>query len=178
MTNTTPPPDAVVVLGAPPVAPGVAGPVLERRVRHGVAVLRERGACHLVLSGGTVGPPPAEAEIMRALALAQGIAADCVVVEDRSRNTFENALYTGLIMRRRGWRRMIVVTDAFHMPRTLFVYRRLGLRVTGDAVRERTSASLVTRVRLYLREAVAFVRCVFLFLIGRHKPLVASVWRD
>ncbi len=169
-------PDAVVVLGAPPLAPGVPGPVLERRVRHGIAVLRGRGATFLVLSGGTVGAPPAEAEIMRAMVLDHGIAADRIVIEDRSRNTFENALYTGLIMRRRGWRRMIVVTDAFHMPRTLFVYRRLGLRVSGDRVRERASASLLTRVRLYLRESVAFIRCIVLFAIGRHKALVAEVW--
>lgn len=171
-------PDAVVVLGAPPMAPGVPGPVLERRVRHAIAVFRGRGAAFLVLSGGTVGAPPAEAEIMRVLALDGGIAEEHIVVEDRSRNTFENALYTGLIMRRRGWRRMVVVTDAFHMPRTLFVYRRLDLPVCGDPVPERTSASAVTRIRLYLREAVAFAYCMILFAIGRHKAIVADVWAE
>jgi uncharacterized SAM-binding protein YcdF (DUF218 family) len=170
--------DAVVVLGAPPLTRGVPGPALERRLDHGVAIFRANKAAFLVLSGGSVGPPPAEAEIMRTLAIAHGIPADRIVVEDRAKNTFENALYSGLIMRRRGWQGVIVVTDAFHMPRTLFVFRRLGLRVTGSAVPGRAAARLPTRLRLYLREAVAFIRCIVLFLIGRHKPIVAAVWEE
>lgn len=172
------PVDAVIVLGAPPAAPGVPGAAIERRLDHGVAVLKNRGAAHLVLSGGIVGAPPAEAEVMRSLAIERGIAEARIVVEDQAKNTFENALYTGLIMRQRGWQRVVVVTDAFHMPRALYVYRRLGLKVRGDPVRTRASDSLVTRLRLYAREALAFARCAWLFRIGRHKPFVAAVWGD
>jgi uncharacterized SAM-binding protein YcdF (DUF218 family) len=170
--------DAVIVLGAPPLGPGVPGPAIERRLDHAIAVFRARGAGHLVPSGGAVGAPPAEAEIMRTLALAKGVADGRIIVEDRARNTFENALYTGLIMRRRGWRRVVVVTDAFHMPRALYVYRRLGLKVSGDPVRIRQPGSLSTRLRLYAREALAFARCAWLFRIGRHKPFVAAVWGE
>lgn len=176
--SKTLPADAVVVLGAPPLSPDVPGPVLERRVDHGVAVFRDRAAAFLVVSGGAVGPPPAEAEIMRTLALAKGVPNERIVVEDRARNTFENALYTGLIIRRRGWRRVIVVTDGFHLPRSLFVFRRLGLRVEGAPVRARAADSFQTRMRLYAREALAFARCAALFAIGRHKAVVAAVWDD
>lgn len=171
-------PDAVIVLGAPPLAPDVPGPVLERRVERAVAVWRERRVGFLVVTGAAVGPPPAEAEIMRVLALAHGVDDDRIVVEARAKNTFENALYTGLIMRQRGWRRAVVVTDAFHMPRTLFVFHRLGLDVEGDAVRAPAAAGLSARLRLYVREAAAFVYSAALFAIGRHKPIVAAVWED
>lgn len=170
--------DAVIVLGSPPAEPGVPGAAIERRLGHGLAVLESRGAAHLVLSGGIVGAPPAEAEIMRALAIERGIAEARIIVEDQAKNTFENALYTGLIMRQHGWRRVVVVTDAFHMPRALYVYRRLGLRVRGDPVRARPSGSLATRLRLYVREALAFARCAWLFRFGRHKPFVAAVWGE
>lgn len=170
--------DAVVALGAPPQAPDAPGPVLERRLDHAVAVWRRRRVGYLVVTGGTVGSPLAEADIMRDLARALGVADDRIVVEDRARNTFENALYTGLIMRQRGWSRAVVVTDAFHMPRALFVFRRLGLCVEGDAVRGPIAADRATRLRLYGREAVAFARCVALFAIGRHKPIVAATWGD
>lgn len=172
------PVDAVIVLGSPPIAPGVPGPAIERRLEHAIAVFRARRATYLVPSGGAVAAPPAEAWIMRTLALAQGIPDARIVVEDRARNTFENALYTGLIMRERGWRRVVLVTDRFHMPRALYVYRRLGLEVTGDAVRVRGPGSLSTRLRLYAREVLAFVRCAWLFRIGRHKPFVAAVWGE
>jgi uncharacterized SAM-binding protein YcdF (DUF218 family) len=176
--NPAEPIDAVIVLGAPPLGPGVPGPAIERRLDHAVAVFTARSAACLVPSGGVVGSPPAEAEIMRTLALTKGVADAQVVVEDRARNTFENALYTGLIIRERGWRRVVVVTDAFHMPRALYVYRRLGLEVSGDPVRIRQPGSLATRLRLYAREALAFARCVWLFRIGRHKPFVAAVWGE
>jgi uncharacterized SAM-binding protein YcdF (DUF218 family) len=170
--------DAVIVLGSPPAAPGVPGPAIERRLDHGIAVFTDRNARHLVLSGGVVGAPPAEAEIMRELALSRGVPAGRIVVENQARNTFENALYTGLIMRERGWRRVIVVTDAFHMPRALYVYRRLGLNVSGEAVTGHPSGGLATRLRLYAREAVAFIHSAWLFRIGRHKAFVAKVWGE
>ncbi len=176
--NRNPATPVVIVLGAPPLAPDVPGPVLERRLDHAVAVWRERGGGFLIVTGAAVGPPPAEAEIMHTLALARGVGEDRIVVENRARNTFENALYSGLIMRRRGWRQAIVVTDAFHMPRTLFVFRRLGLDVEGDAVCAPAAAGLPTRLRLYVREAMAFALCAALFAIGRHKPIVAAVWGD
>jgi uncharacterized SAM-binding protein YcdF (DUF218 family) len=170
--------DAVIVLGAPPLEPGVPGPAIERRLEHAIAVFGARGAAYLVPSGGVVGAPPAEAEIMRTLAVAKGVPDARIIVEDRAKNTFENALYTGLIMRRRGWRRVVAVTDRFHMPRALYVYRRLGLTVTGEPVRIRQPGSLSTRLRLYVREALAFARCAWLFRIGRHKPFVAAVWGE
>lgn len=176
--SRTGPVDAVIVLGAPPLGPGVPGPALERRLEHGIAVFTAKGAAYLVPSGGVVGAPPAEAEIMRTLAVAQGVPEARILVEDRARNTFENALYTGLIMRERNWRRVVVVTDRFHMPRALYVYRRLGLEVSGDAVRARQPGSLPTRLRLYAREVLAFARCAWLFRIGRHKPFVAAVWGE
>lgn len=164
------PVDAVVVLGAPPLT------VLERRVSHAVAVFRERQAAYLVVSGGAVASSPSEAEIMRAMAVAQGIDDERVVVEDRASNTFENALYTGLIIRSHNWRQVVVVTDAFHLPRTLFVFRRLGLAVEGEPVRGDRGTSVLAQWRIYGREALAFVRCITLFAIGRHKPIVAATW--
>ncbi|MGZ8408111.1 MAG: YdcF family protein, partial [Caulobacteraceae bacterium] len=106
--STSTPIDAVIVLGAPPLGPGVPGPAIERRLEHGVAVFRNRGASCLVLSGGIVRTPPAEAEIMRDLAVSRGVPEARIVVEDQAKNTFENALYTGLIMRERGWHRVVI----------------------------------------------------------------------
>lgn len=131
------PPDAVIVLGAAVVAPGVPGPALVRRVEWGVGVFRARCAGHLVLSGGSIGPPPPEAHLMRQIALDLGVDEDRIVVEDTSRNTFENAVYTGAFIRRRGWRRVVVVTDAYHLRRALYIFRRLGWRWRGRGSRER-----------------------------------------
>jgi uncharacterized SAM-binding protein YcdF (DUF218 family) len=169
--------DAVVVLGAALTAAGLPGPALKRRTEHGVAVLNERGAAYLVVSGGVTGPPPAEAEVMRGLALELGVPDERVVVEDRAVNTFENAVYTGRIIRERGWRQVVLVTDSFHMPRALYVFRRLGLTAVGDPVRKRTGWSRRKWCKACFLELWAFVNSAYLFRIGRHKPVVEAVWR-
>jgi uncharacterized SAM-binding protein YcdF (DUF218 family) len=168
--------DAVVVLGAAPVRPGVPSAAMRRRVVHAVDVLARRGIDQLLVSGGVVGPPPAEAVVMRALALELGVDPARIVVEDCSRNTFENAVYSGRIMRDRGWRRLVVVTDGFHMPRALYVFRRLGLSVVGDPVQDRHGIGPWAWRAVRAREAAALARSAWLFAIGRHKPVVAAVW--
>jgi uncharacterized SAM-binding protein YcdF (DUF218 family) len=169
--------DAVVVLGAAVVAPGTPGEALRRRLAHGVRVLNDRGTAFLLLSGGHVGAPPAEAELMRLLALQQGVAEDRIVIEDRARNTFENALYTGRIMRERGWRRVVVVTDAFHLPRALYVFRRLGLEAIGAAVPRTSGSSRWRWYGAYIGELLRWAQSAYLFAIGRHKPIVDAVWQ-
>ncbi|MBK8907942.1 MAG: YdcF family protein [Rhodospirillales bacterium] len=169
-------PDAVVVLGAAVVAPGEPGSAMRRRVAHAVGVMRECGAAHLVVSGGIVAAPPAEAHLMRDLALGRGVAATAIVIEDRSRNTFENAVYTGRIMRDRGWRRLMIVTDAFHMRRALYVFRRLGLAVEGAPVPRPPGMSARAWYGAHGRELAQWLYSAWLFRLNRHRPIVAAVW--
>jgi uncharacterized SAM-binding protein YcdF (DUF218 family) len=168
--------DAVVVLGAAMAAPGVPGPALVRRLEYGVQVFVRRGAAHLVVSGGIVGPPPAEAHAMRDLALRRGVAFQRIVVEDAARNTFENAVYVGRIIRERGWRRCVVVTDAFHLTRALYVFRRLGLAVDGEGVPRPMNVTRLSWARSYLDERLRLASTAVLFLAGAHKPIVRRVW--
>ncbi len=168
--------DAIVVLGAALRPSGEPGFALLRRLEHGVAIWKRGRAPWLVLSGGVVGAPPAEAWVMADLARDRGVDDERMVLEDRSRNTFENALYTGRIMRARDWRHVVLVTDAFHMPRALYVFRRLGLDVEGEAVRDRGGESRLGWYGGWLREPAAFAKSAWLFCIGRHKPRVAAVW--
>lgn len=170
--------DAVVVLGAAMAAPNVPGPALVRRLEHGVRVFFSHNARHLLVTGGVVGPPPAEAEAMRSLARARGVPDDCILVEDRARNTFENALYSGRILRQHGLTRVVVVTDGFHLPRALYVFRRLGLQVAGDGVPRPAETSRRTWLREHIDERLRLARSAMLFALGTHKPLVAQVWGD
>ena len=171
-------PDAVIVLGAAVVAPGVPGPALVRRVEWGVGIFRARLARHLVLSGGRVGAAPAESHLMREIALSLGVAGARIIVEDRSRNTFENAIYTGAIIRRRGWRRIVVVTDAFHLPRALYIFRRLGLAVEGAGIPRNPTTSRARWLRHIVEEKVRYLRSTQMFWVGAHKRLIARVWKD
>jgi uncharacterized SAM-binding protein YcdF (DUF218 family) len=147
--------DAAVVLGAAVSADGRASPALLRRVGHAVALFHGGRAARLLMSGGLVRRPPAEAELMRAQALAAGVPDDAVLTEARSRNTLENALFCREIIARQGWRRIALVTDGYHMPRALYCFRRVGIAVDpATAPRPPIGASLLAA---HVREAFAFL---------------------
>ena len=73
----------------------------------------------------------AEAEAMRRGLMALGVPAAAILVEDRARDTLENARLSIPILRRAGVRRAILVTDRVHMPRALTLFRLLGMPAEG-----------------------------------------------
>lgn len=128
--------DVVVVLGglvedAPTRATGelqVSG-AAERLLR-GFEVVRSGHARHLLYSCGLLGPKPgdvAESTLAVRQLAAWGIAPDRLVVEERSRNTRENAVESARLIRERGWSRVLLVTSAAHMPRALGCFKAVGL---------------------------------------------------
>ncbi|MEO5337179.1 MAG: YdcF family protein [Magnetospirillum sp. WYHS-4] len=169
--------DVIIVLGAALRPDGSPSPALERRVARGVRAFREGLAPHLLLSGGAVRHARPEAEAMAALALAQGVPAGNIVQEPRSANTFENALHCRLMMEERAWRRAVVVTDSFHMPRALFVFRRLGIPAVGCRVEGRGGESRWRWAVACLREVAALARSATLFAMGRDRAGIAAARR-
>lgn len=128
--------DAVIVLGgiANPNASSRSGEVelnepVERILR--AAELLKSGQARVVLlSGGLLHPKPGtrtEAELLAVWLGEQGIDTDRIVVEGRSRNTRENAVESARIVTARGWKRLLLVTSAWHAPRALASFRAVGL---------------------------------------------------
>ena len=65
-----------------------------------------------------------------ALVLARlGIPDEVQIIETKSQNTYENALYTKEILNQLGITRILLVTSALHMPRAYAVFKNLGLEV-------------------------------------------------
>jgi uncharacterized SAM-binding protein YcdF (DUF218 family) len=113
-----------VVLGCRPSAR------LRRRLDYGVRLLQGGAAPLLVLSGGGDGPVP-EAEIMRRMALDSGVPEAVLLVEPGSRDTVENARETARLLRSRGARSVVLVSDRVHLPRAALLFRFAGLRLAG-----------------------------------------------
>jgi uncharacterized SAM-binding protein YcdF (DUF218 family) len=58
-----------------------------------------------------------------------GIPAAAIVQEGKSRDTYQNAVYTAQILKERGIRRILLVTSAFHMRRAQALFVAQGLEV-------------------------------------------------
>jgi uncharacterized SAM-binding protein YcdF (DUF218 family) len=127
--------DAIVVLGgmvSAPAAPRVDLQVSESfdRLLHAAALFESGKAPVVIASGGGIawlGAVEPEAVGMKALLLRLGVPDEAIVMETQSRNTAENALYTGEILRERGIGRVLLVTSALHMPRAMKLFRARGI---------------------------------------------------
>jgi uncharacterized SAM-binding protein YcdF (DUF218 family) len=102
-------------------------------------LLRAGRARVALLSGGTTGPddPVGEAAVLAGQLRAWGIDPSRLVLDDRPRNTHENAAFSARIARERGLTRLLVVTSARHMTRALDCFRAEGMNVDGFPVDHR-----------------------------------------
>jgi uncharacterized SAM-binding protein YcdF (DUF218 family) len=138
--------DAIVVLGCPPST------ALRRRLDRGIQLLREGAAPLLVLTGGGAGPV-AEAEIMRDAALARGVPPAALLIEPRSRNTYENARETAVLLGSRGLRSVLLVSDRLHLPRAMIMFYLAGLHIAGCA--GVAPPSIIWEARVAIHESAA-----------------------
>lgn len=89
------------------------------------AQLQHRLQVPILITGGkVVAGSGNEAQIGRIALLNLGIADDMIIVEDRARNTEENAALALALCRERGFKHICLVTSAFHMPRSMLNFSR------------------------------------------------------
>lgn len=124
--------DAIVVLGGgrdanePQYGGDTVNSLTLERLRYAARLQRATGLPVLV-SGGTVfGEGEPEAQLMKRT-LTRDFQVPVEWVEGRSRNTYENALYSRAILEAAGKKRVWLVTHAWHMPRALWAFRRAGI---------------------------------------------------
>jgi uncharacterized SAM-binding protein YcdF (DUF218 family) len=85
-------------------------------------------AKNVLITGGSVSSSGVvEARLLSDELVRMGIARERIVTEEASRNTRENALFSRKIVDERGFHSLILVTSAFHMPRALGCFRKVGL---------------------------------------------------
>jgi uncharacterized SAM-binding protein YcdF (DUF218 family) len=123
------------------------------------ALSRRYPDAKLVFSGGLrLRRPeaPSEAAIVQDFLRALAIDDSRIIYEDRSRNTYENAVFTRDIVHPRSSERWILVTQGISMPRAIGAFRRAGWNVipypagflTGDDASFAASFDLGNGLRL------------------------------
>ncbi len=111
------------------------------RMTEGAALARLYPQALLVFSGGSgalLDSSVKEAEVARRLWRELGVAESRMRFEDRSRNTYENALFTKALANPKKGETWLLVTSAYHMPRAIGVFRALGMEPQAFPVDYRT----------------------------------------
>lgn len=120
---------------------GLAVNEAAERLTEGVRLAKRIGTARVVFSGGSGSllqrEPDAAGPVGRFLE-DMGIAPERIVLEARSRNTFENAVFTRDLLMLRPGERVALVTSAYHMPRAMGVFRQAGYDVVAYPVDYRT----------------------------------------
>lgn len=128
------------------------------RVLYAARLYHQGKAPHLLLAGGLIdwmskGPQPTEdmADLLNML----DVPAEALWFETSSRNTYESAINCSQILVEKGIRRILLVTSAWHMPRSVALFEHQGLEVipapadftvTRSAWESLTAANLASQI--------------------------------
>ena len=129
------PADAVVVLGGilgPRAGEGLVPNFLDtsERFEAGIALLQAGKAPALIFTGARMSwqnTTSTEGDELRRLAIARGVAAEKIRVTREIVNTAGEAAATAELMKAHGWKRVILVTTGWHMPRAAWQFQKAGV---------------------------------------------------
>ncbi|MGR9114974.1 MAG: YdcF family protein [Gammaproteobacteria bacterium] len=105
----------VLVLGYPTESDGTPHPVQTIRVRAGVSAYSKHQCSHIIFSGGAVRNRHIEAETMAKVAQDRGVPESNIVIEGRSRTTWENLGCPAPYLKKA--KRVVLVSDSLHVHR-------------------------------------------------------------
>jgi len=149
--------DAIVVLGAAQYE-GRPSPIYLARLEHALELYRAGVAPVMVFTGGrgVEGERWTEGAAGRRWAEQRGVPADKILVEQSSRNTYENLIGVAGLLRPRRLRDVVLVSDPFHMFRAMAQAREVGLRPHPSPTRSSPiGASPARLMSAVLREDIA-----------------------
>ncbi len=134
------PVDLIVVLGGstePKIDPR---PMTEiggaaDRILYAAKLLQDYPDAKVLLSGGditfldqgTSTPAQDMADILKLM----GVDESSMLLQDRSQNTYEDALYSCEMIRASGYQHVVLVTSAMHMPRSVKLFEKQGCEITA-----------------------------------------------
>jgi uncharacterized SAM-binding protein YcdF (DUF218 family) len=130
--------DVIVVLGGGTEAAEQPRPMVELnsagdRVLYGAELFLQGKAPNILLSGGNItwmdGKASTPAYEMSQIMHMMGVPDSALWLQDQSQNTYEDAAFSAKILREKGITRIILVTSAQHMPRSVALFKKQGFEV-------------------------------------------------
>ena len=141
-----PPPDGIILLGGAlngPTSTARGEPVFDEgeRVVEAVLLAKRYPNARIIFTGGSGSlftQASTEAAEAKKLMVELGVDPARIALEDKSRNTEENAILTAALIHPKPTERWLLVTSAFHMPRSIGVFEKAGFDAIAYPVAYRT----------------------------------------
>ena len=160
-----------IVFGAGLLRDGSAGPVLSDRVETAVKLYQTGKVNKLLMSGDNRFVEYNEPEAMRQYALDRGVPDDDIVLDYAGRRTYDTCYRAKHIFQ---VDTAILVTQAFHMPRALFLCNWFNVESVGV---ESNNRYFLKRSRIYwnTRELFANFQAVWDVMVTKPMPVLGDV---
>jgi vancomycin permeability regulator SanA len=155
--------DCILVLGAGVWEGGRPSPMLEDRLLQGIELYENGASERLLVSGDHGRKEYGEVNVMKQFAIDRGIPSEHIFMDHAGFSTYESLYRARDIFEAK---RIIIVTQKYHMCRALYIADRLGLEAFGVASDPRRYAGQGVRD---LRETAARVKDFFIVIV-KPKP--------
>lgn len=166
-----PPRPLAIVFGAGLKPDGTPSSMLADRLDGGAELLREGKVATLLFSGDNGTVQHNELASMFAYAVARGVPRDRIVLDYAGFDTYDSCYRAVHIF---GVRRAVLVTQAFHLPRALYLCRGMGIDAVGLAEPDWGRYGNNVMAYLEVREAAARIRAVVDLRSGRLPEILGS----
>jgi vancomycin permeability regulator SanA len=130
LSQTPPSAPVAIVFGAGLYRDGTPMPVLADRVRTAVDLYKAGAVRKLLLSGDNRFKDYNEPEAMRALAVELGVPETDLVLDYAGRSTYDTCYRARFVF---AVRNAILVSQAFHLPRAVYLCDQIGIESAGVA---------------------------------------------
>ena len=154
-----------VVFGAGLQRDGSASPVLWDRVATAAALYQSGKVSKLLLSGDNRFLNYNEPQAMYDAAIQLGVPAEALVMDYAGRSTYDTCYRAHAIF---GLTRAVLVTQAFHLPRALYLCDALGMQTVGVAADRR---AYLQRTELFWNVREIFATAAAWWDVNISRPL-------
>ncbi len=127
--------DVIIVLGAEQIEGNneygsrtMLGKYALERARYAGYLAKKTGLPVIASGGKPVDQSISQAELMKRF-LMDELSVKRVIAETRSATTYQNALFSSALLREHGFKHPVLVTHAWHMPRSVGAFKALNVKV-------------------------------------------------
>lgn len=150
------PSDAILVLGYSLEDDQSPSEYLEKRLETALSLYNEGYAKNIIVSGG-IGPTDTipVAVAMKKWFIEQGVPSDLIYSDNLSNNTYENFVFTKQICQENDFDSIIVVTNDFHITRSMIMAQEFFNNVSGE---EAVVDNSLHKFIVYLKEPLSLIK--------------------
>lgn len=120
--------DAIVVLGAGLKADGTPSNMLKDRLNGAIEIYKKGVAPKIIVSGDCSSEYYDEVSAMRKYCIDNGVPDGDIIRDDNGFSTYETM---DNVVRRMGYKKIMVVTQKYHIYRSVYIARRMGANADG-----------------------------------------------